>query len=169
MIIKTYNVLVIDGQNSAMSIMAEALFNTMGDGVYKAYSAGITPLGIVNRFAIEEIKNINYPVNSLRSKSYHEFSYIDAPLINFVIIMGKLHMDTLPDWLDDAIKARWDIDDPMLIKGSFEEKKEAFKNTFLAIQNRIELFTQLPLAHLNQMKLDAEMAKWDTDYTQPNM
>lgn len=164
MIIKTYNVLVLDALNSSMSIMAEALFNTTGDGVYKAYSAGITPLGIVNRFAIEEIKNINYPISSLRSKSYHEFSYIDAPPINFVIVMGKLSMDTLPDWLDDAIKARWEIEDPTLVKGSFEEKKEAFKNAFLAIQNRIDLFTQLPLAHLNQMKLDSEMAKWDTNY-----
>lgn len=142
--------------------MGEALFNSIGDGVYKAYSAGIAPLGIVNRFAIEEIKTINYPINSLRSKSFHEFSYLDAPKINFVIVMGyEPSKETLPEWLGGAIKAYWHMDDPTQVKGSFEEKKEVFKNSFQTIQSKVELFTQLPLAHLNQDRLDSEMAKWD--------
>lgn len=159
---KTYNVLVLDKQNSVMSIMAEALFNSMGDGVYRAYSAGVTPLGIVNRFALEEVRSINYPINSLRSKSFQEFSVLDAPKMNFVITLDNLPHDMLPEWLEGAIKAHWQVEDPTKIIGSFEEKREGFKNTFLEIQNKIDLFTQLPLAHLNQDKLDIEMEKWKT-------
>jgi len=161
MIIKTYNVLVLDTKNSVMSIMAEALFNTTGDGVYKAYSAGTKPLGIVNRYALEPINRINYPTASLRSKGLHEFSHSDAPKINFLITLGNESMhESLPAWLDSALRAHWDIEDPTALKGSFEDKKEIFKETFLSIQHKIDLFTQLPLAHLNQTKLDKEMDKW---------
>jgi len=161
MIIKTYNVLVLDKNNSVMSIMAEALFNTMGDGVYKAFSAGAKPLGVVNRYALEQINNINYPISNLRSKSLHEFSHHDAPKINFLITLGDGSINQhLPTWLDDALKAHWEVDDPTLHKGSFEGKKEVFKAAFLSIKNKIDRFTQLPLAHLNQIKLDIEMDKW---------
>lgn len=161
MIIKTYNVLVLDNKNSVASIMAEALFNIMGDGVYKAYSAGIQPLGVVNRYALEQINHINYPTSSLKSKGLHEFAHNDAPKMNFLITLGNgVINQNLPAWLDSALKAHWDIEDPTVLKGSFENKKEIFKETLLSIQNKIDRFTQLPLAHLNQIKLDKEMEKW---------
>ena len=145
--------------------MAEALFNTMGDGVYRAYSAGSAALGIVNRFALQEIKSTHYPINKLRSKGLHEYSRPDAPKIDFLIILDDSFADkALPKWLDGAIKARWQIDHTTQSDGTFDEKKEAFKNTFSQIQNKIDLFTQLPLAHLDQKQLDIEMKKWNSNY-----
>ena len=82
---KTYNVLILGTGNSARSIMAEALFNTMGSGVFVGYSAGSSPTGVVNRFAIEEIKSTGYPVKNLRSKRWDEFTQPTAPAIDFVI------------------------------------------------------------------------------------
>jgi arsenate reductase len=82
---KTYNVLILGTGNSARSIMAEALFNTMGSGVFKGYSAGRFPTGVVNRFAIEEIKSTGYSIKGLRSKSWDEFLQPTAPVIDFVI------------------------------------------------------------------------------------
>lgn len=161
MIIKTYNVLVLDAKNSVMSIMAEALFNTMGDGVYKAYSAGAKPLGVVNRYALEQINSVSYPVSQLRSKGLHEFTHDDAPNIHFLITLGDASINKdLPQWLNGALKAHWEIEDPTLLKGTFEDKKEVFKTAFLSIQNKIDRFTQLPLAHLDQTRLDIEMEKW---------
>ncbi|HBA09077.1 arsenate reductase ArsC [Methylotenera sp.] len=160
MIVKTYNVLIVDTKNSARSIMAEALFNTMGDGVYQAYSAGSSPSGVVNRFAIEQIKTINYPTKNLRSKSWNEFLEAKTPIMNFVISLCDIDKDTLPAWHEKSIYTHWEFDDPSTVDGTFDEKKAAYKKVFQQIQNKIDLFTQLPLAHLNQESLNRAIEKW---------
>lgn len=163
---KTYNVLILGTKNSARSIMAEALFNTMGHGVFKAYSAGSAPTGVVNRFAIEEIKGIGYPTKNLRSKSWDEFSQPGAPKMDFVItVCDNVAKDALPDWHGSSMTAHWGFEDPAVIEGSFEDKKEAFKKAFLQIRNRIDLFTQLPLAHLDQKSLNHGMEKIEKELT----
>jgi len=157
---KTYNVLILGTGNSARSIMAEALFNTMGHGVFKAYSAGSSPTGVVNRFAIEEIKGTGYPTKNLRSKSWDEFSQPGAPQMDFVItVCDNVAREALPIWHGSSMMAHWGFEDPAAVEGSFEEKKEAFKKVFLQIRNRIDLFTQLPLAHLDQKSLNHGMDK----------
>jgi len=160
---KSYNVLILGTANSARSIMAEVLFNTMGHGVFNAYSAGSAPVGVVSRFAIEEIRNYGYPTENLRSKSWNEFTQPGAPAMNFVITVCDHAAKSPPIWLGSPLIAHWRFDDPAAVKGSFEEKRAAFKKTFLQIRDSIHLFTQLPLAHLDQVSLNRGMDKLEKE------
>lgn len=161
---KTFNVLVISSKNAARSIMAEALFNSIENGMFKAYSAGSSPSYVVSRFALEEIKKIAItnkklnPSKSLRSKSWQEFLQPDAPQIDFIIaVCDHVAIDICSAFHGSPVIGRWVLDDPSLVEGSFEQKKLAFQQVFLEIKSRIDALSKLPLAHLDKHLLKQEL------------
>jgi arsenate reductase len=157
---KNYNILILCTGNSARSIMAEGLFNVMSKGLFKAYSAGSKPTGKVNPFAIEELKHIGYPTESLRSKSWDEFTLPNAPQMDFVItVCDNAANEPCPVWMGAPVRTHWGFEDPAAVQGTEEEKHAAFKKIFLQIRNRIDLFLQLPIDHLDHIALKHEMDK----------
>jgi arsenate reductase len=155
---KTYNILVLCTGNSARSIMAEALINTMGHGRFRAYSAGSHPTGTVNPFAVEQIGKLDYPLDKLRSKSWDEFARPDAPQMDFIItVCDKAAGEVCPVWPGQPISAHWGFEDPAAVEGSDEEKRRAFAKTFRHIMNRVQVFVNLPLALLERSAIKREM------------
>lgn len=65
---KLYNVLFLCTGNSARSIMAECILNRLGQGKFRAFSAGSHPAGEVNPHALDLLNRLNYPTDKLRSK-----------------------------------------------------------------------------------------------------
>ena len=142
--------------------MAEALFNTptIGNGRFKAFSAGSFPNGKVNPFAIELIQPIGYPIENLRSKSWDEFSSPDAPIMDFVItVCDNAANEVCPIWPGSPLTAHWGFEDPAAANGSDEEKRGAFKKIFHQIRSRVSTFSQLPLESLDQLVIKYEMDK----------
>ena len=76
---ETYNVLVLCTGNSARSILGEMLVNRLGKGRFHANSAGSTPTGKVNPFAVRLLREKGYSIDGLRSKSWEEFAESGAP------------------------------------------------------------------------------------------
>jgi arsenate reductase (thioredoxin) len=155
---KLYNVLILCTGNSARSIIAEAVFNTIGKDRFKAYSAGSHPTGTVHPLAIELIQTLNYPIETLRSKSWDEFATPDAPKMDFIItVCDKAASEPCPIWPGRPITSDWGLEDPAAVQGSVEVQRHAFQNVLNYIMARVRLFSVLPLAKLDELTIKREM------------
>lgn len=151
---RIFNVLFLCTGNSARSILAESLLNFMGKGRFRAYSAGSFPTGKVNPFALELLKKNDLPIESLRSKSWDEFSGPGAPELDFVFtVCSKAAGEVCPVWPGQPISAHWGVDDPASAQGDDEAKRRAFVKAYTELAHRISIFTSLPLQGLDRLAL----------------
>ena len=80
----SYNVLFLCTGNSARSVVAEAILNKIGEGRFRAYSAGSQPKGEVNPQTIRLLDGLGYDTSGFRSKSWDEFAGPDGPQFDFI-------------------------------------------------------------------------------------
>jgi len=153
-----YNVLFLCTGNSARSIMAEAILNHKGKGMFTAYSAGSHPSGTPRREALEQIESAGMPTDDLRSKSWDEFAAPGAPHLDFVFtVCDNAAKEACPYWPGHPIMAHWGVADPAAVQGTPEEISRAFLDAFVVLDRRIELFLSLPLATLQQLAVQKEI------------
>jgi arsenate reductase (thioredoxin) len=135
------NVLFLCTGNSARSILAEAYLNAKGQGRFSAYSAGSRPAGKVNPFALDLLGKNGIDTAGLRSKSWDEFAQPDAPRLDFIFtVCDNAAGEACPLWPGQPVTARWGVDDPAAVRGSDEEKREAFLKAFAELSARIDAF-----------------------------
>ncbi len=152
---KPYNILVLCTGNSARSIIGEALFNTMGAGRFKAFSAGSHPAGKVNPFAVEQVQRLGYSTENLRSKSWDEFAAPGAPELDFVItVCDKAAGEICPIWPGKPVTAHWGFPDPAAVDGTDEAKRAAFMRTMHQMKIRVQFFLSLPFETLDRMVIE---------------
>jgi len=155
---RPYNVLFLCTGNSARSIIAEALINQWGRDKFRGFSAGSHPKGAVHPIALQLLKKMNLPTEGLRSKSWDEFAAQGAPALDFVFtVCDSAAGEACPYWPGQPMTAHWGVADPAAVEGSETEKWVAFRDTFRMLDNRIKIFTSLPLASFDRMKLQERL------------
>jgi arsenate reductase len=155
---RPYNVLFLCTGNSARSILAEALINQWGRGRFHGFSAGSYPKGEVNPIALELLKHMKLPTEGLRSKSWDEFAVPGAAALDFVFtVCDNAAGEVCPYWPGQPMTAHWGVPDPAAVEGSDTEKWVAFRETFRLLDNRIKIFTSLPLGSLDRIKLQERL------------
>jgi arsenate reductase len=153
-----YNALFLCTGNSARSILAEAILNHKGRGVFSAYSAGSHPSGTVRPEALRQLELAHISTAGLRSKSWDEFAVADAPKMDFVFtVCDNAAKEVCPFWPGQPMTAHWGVPDPAAVKGTPEQIDRAFRDAFSILDRRIGLFLSLPLSTLEQFALQKEL------------
>ena len=154
---RVYNVLFLCTGNSARSILAEALLNRMGEGRFKAYSAGSFPKGDVHPTALALLTDLGFPTDGLRSKSWDEFAEPGAPQLDFIFtVCDDAAGEVCPIWPGHPMTAHWGIEDPAKVEGP--EQRAAFERALHYLSNRISLFLALPFESIEKMALKERLS-----------
>ena len=65
--------------NSARSVLAESALNALGEGRFRAHSAGSHPTGRVHPMTLRCLEARGHPTEGLRSQGFEAFAGPDAP------------------------------------------------------------------------------------------
>ena len=148
------NVLFLCTGNSARSVLAEVLLNSIAPNRFRAHSAGSQPKGIVNPFALELLEKNRLSTAGLRSKSWDEFAAAGAPKMDFVFtVCDQAAGEVCPVWPGQPVTAHWGVEDPATVEGTDEQKRRAFVRTFAQLQHPLTIFASLPLDKLDRLTL----------------
>ena len=153
---RTYNVLFLCTGNSARSVIGEVLMNKLGEGRFRAYSAGSYPKGEVHPRALALLRELHFPTDGLRSKSWDEFVMPGAPKMDFIFtVCDNAAGETCPIWPGHPMTAHWGIEDPAAVEG--HRQPNAFRDAYYALQRRIGLFLALPLDSVDELALQRKL------------
>jgi arsenate reductase len=140
-----FAVLVLCTGNSARSILGEALFNLLGEGRVRAFSAGSKPKGVPHSGALRLLARRGIDTFAFRSKSWDEFTAPGAPAIDLAItVCGNAAGEACPVFLGSPLKAHWGLPDPADVSGTEAEVDAAFEQTWRLLEMRVRALLATP-------------------------
>jgi arsenate reductase len=157
-----YNVLFLCTGNSARSIFAESILNSLGRDTFRAFSAGSQPKGEPHPDALAVLQQFKLPTETLRSKAWDEFATPQAPALDFVFtVCDQAASEPCPVWPGQPMTAHWGVPDPAdpanQGDGSDAERRAIFLDVFGRLYNRINIFVALPIASLDRLSLQEKV------------
>nr|WP_301334603.1 arsenate reductase ArsC [Variovorax dokdonensis] len=153
--------MILCTHNSARSVLSEGMLNhwarVLGKDV-RAFSAGSAPSGRINPLALEALANAGVDTAGYRSKSWDEFTEPGAPEMRIVItVCDSAAAEQCPYWPGSPVKVHWGYADPS--NAPEPGRQAAFDLTRQAIGYRMLQLLALPLQHLSNAELQAELTR----------
>ncbi len=155
-----FTILVLCTGNSARSILGEALFNHLGKGRVRAFSAGSKPKGVPHPGALRLLARHGIDTAAFRSKSWDEFSAPGSPPIDLAItVCGNAAAETCPVFVGSPLQAHWGLPDPADTSGSEAAVDAAFEETWRLLELRVNAFLALDFATMDKAAAQTALAE----------
>jgi arsenate reductase (thioredoxin) len=159
--IMTTNILILCTHNSARSVLGEAMLNYWAAQFktdVQGFSAGSSPKGHINPFALSTLQTVGIDTSQYRSKSWNEFALPSAPPIRMVItVCDSAASEVCPIWPGAPLKMHWGYPDPSNAQGGNQEKRIAFELTRQAIAYKMMRLAQIPFDTLSNSELQTHL------------
>jgi arsenate reductase len=128
------SVLILCTGNSCRSQMAEALWQSLGQGNWRAASAGSRPAGYVHPLAVRVMHELGIDLSGHASKSLDRFVNDDFDLVVTVCDNAR---DVCPVFPGAKQTLHWPFDDPAHATGSDDQRLAKFRRVRDEIRARI--------------------------------
>ncbi len=104
------------------------------------------------------LRSLKLPTDGLYSKSWDVYAKPDAPKMDFVFtVCDQAAAEPCPIWPGQPMSAHWGVPDPAAVDGTELEKRDAFRNAFRELENRIGIFTSLRVEALSRITLKKKL------------
>jgi len=151
---RVYNVLFLSQRNSARSILAQAILNSIGHGRFRTFSAGMRPAARLDPVALDVLQHAGLRTTEYAPRHYAEFAGEAAPALDFVFTLSDTAAgEPLPRWPGHPITAHWRCSDPLNFTPGSEEHRMSLRRTSAELERRLRLLMNLPLESLDRMSL----------------
>lgn len=133
----TQRVLILCTGNSCRSQMAEALWESLGEGNWVSDSAGSKPSGYVHPLAIQAMHDLDIDITANTSKSLDQFRDEEFDLIVTVCDNAK---ESCPVFPGAKQTFHWPFDDPADATGTDDDKMVVFRRVRDEIKDKIQTY-----------------------------
>lgn len=156
-----FRILFLSRRDTARGLIAEALANTIGNGQFEAFSAGVRPGAGIDPVAEEVIRHAGAVMPTHPPQHVREFSAPDSPPFDFVFTLSDTAAgEAPPTWPGHPITAHWRCTDPEQFDDP-EDRRRALLRTRAELERRLRLLAALPVRSLDRMSLQTQLRDWD--------
>lgn len=142
---RKYKVLFLCRENSARSIMAEALLRELAGHRFEAFSAGPEPATRVHPYAVAQLRPGISDLGVLSPKSWLEFTGEWAPRMNLVVSMDEsVARPRAPGFPGRPAFENWRFPDPLASGIDDTGRVRLFDKVFWQIVRQLSTFIELP-------------------------
>ncbi|MFP4178414.1 MAG: arsenate reductase ArsC [Spirochaetaceae bacterium] len=138
---KETSVLFICIHNSARSQMAETFLNDLGEGRFKAESAGLEP-GELNPLVVKVMAEEGYDISRNSTDSVFDYHSAGRNFDVVVAVCSKEAEERCPIFPGGGTRLHWPFEDPSSFAGGEEERLEATRRVRDHIKTKILEFIE---------------------------